>query len=71
MRIVKTQLRISSILGIYYNEGQLHVSATDVGHLQVVHETYRVAIYRTWGVYRVWERGLCGREISYMSTVGA
>jgi hypothetical protein len=23
------------------------------------------------GVYRVWGRGLCGHEISYMSTVGA
>jgi hypothetical protein len=34
-------------------------------------KTYRVAIYHMWGVYRVWGRGLCGRDISYVSTVGA
>ena len=34
---------------------QLHVSAINVGHLQVVHEELINKLYqRVWGVYRLW-----------------
>jgi hypothetical protein len=34
---------------------QLHVSAINVGHLQVVHEELINTLYqRVWGVYRMW-----------------
>ena len=45
------------ILGGMFNntKAQLHVSAINVGHLQVVHEEIINKIYqRVWGVYSLW-----------------
>ena len=42
---------------------QLHVSAINVGHLQVVHEELINKLYQhVWGVYSLWGGG---REISF------
>jgi len=45
------------ILGYMYTntKAQLHVSAFNVGHLQVVHEELINKLYqRVWGVYNLW-----------------
>ena len=47
----------SYILGSMFTntKAQLHVSAINVGHLQVVHEELINKLYqRVWGVYRLW-----------------
>ena len=42
---------------------QLHVSAINVGHLQVVHEELIIKLYQhVWGVYSLWGGGC---EISF------
>ena len=48
----------NSILGGRFTstKAQLHVSAINVGHLQVAHEKLINKLYqRVWGVYRLWE----------------
>jgi len=41
-------------------KAQLHVSAINVGHLQVVHEELINKLYqRVWGVYSLWGGGGC------------
>jgi len=51
-------------------KAQLHVSAINVGHLQVVHEELINKLYQcVWGVYRLW--GGVGCEISFVSEKGA
>ena len=51
-------------------KAQLHVSAINVGHLQVVHEELINKLYqRVWGVLRLW--GEVGCEISFVSEKGA
>ena len=45
-------------------KAQLHVSAINVGHLQVVQEELINKLYeRLWGVYRLW--GGVGCKISF------
>jgi len=45
---------------------QLHVSAINVGHLQVVHEELINKLYQhVWGVYSFWGVGCGGCEISF------
>jgi hypothetical protein len=58
-------------LGIYYNRHNYVFRPLMLDIFTLYMKTYRVAIYHMWGVYRVWGRGLCGHEISYVSTVGA
>jgi len=55
--------------GMFTNtKAQLHVSAINVGHLQVVHEKLINKLYQhEWGVYRM----CCGNEISFVSEQGA
>ena len=52
---------------------QLHVSAINVGHLQVVHEELINKLYQhVWGVYSLWGGGLrdlCILCIQYNSTL--
>ena len=55
--------------GMFTNtKAQLHVSAINVGHLQVVHEKLINKLHQhVWGVYR-----MCGgSEISFVSEQGA
>jgi len=55
--------------GMFTNtKAQLHVSAINVGRLQVVHEKLINKLYQNeWGVYR-----MCGgSEISFVSEQGA
>jgi len=57
--------------GMFTNTtAQLHVSANDVGHLQVVHEELFHKLYQcVWGVYRLW--GGVGMGVSFVSEKGA
>jgi hypothetical protein len=57
---------ISSIQGVYYSR-QLHVSAINVGHLQVVHEHLSSSYTNACGLSLGVGRGLCRYEISYLS----
>jgi hypothetical protein len=52
-----TTLFISRMVGITTTgSAQLHVSATNIRHRQVVHRTYRLAISHMCGViWRVWD----------------
>jgi len=46
------------ILGSMFTntKAQLHVSAINVGHLQVVHEKFINKLYQcVWGAYRLWD----------------
>jgi len=50
-------VKYNCILGSMFTntKAQLHVSAINVGHLQVVHEELIDKLYeRMWGVYRLW-----------------
>ena len=56
------------IILLLHNE-QLHVSALDNGHLQVVHESLNKQLYKHIYELLVWGRGggESGHEISYLS----
>ena len=69
-----TTIFISSMIGYPLHQAQLHVSAANVGHLQVVHGLVQWLQnrYNICGVFfQLWRRGLCGTEVSFVSVVGA
>ena len=61
-----TTLFISRILGITtIGSAQLHVSATNIRHRQVVHRTYRIAIsHMCSAIWRVWGGVCMGRDLA-------